>query len=175
MALAQARRGAMCTFERARPGRTAEKVMREASVSERSACTSGTIQMGACRLCKKMGEDSAPRSAGCSMVYSAPAECAARRSWAHDMVAVTDGWWPAISGARSGIEAGHRESGARRGGKDGRVVAVGTALQEALVHRVDKHVVRLAAAFDRTVIHAVRDHAEARQERRNAVGAREGT
>eukprot|EP00965_Chrysotila_dentata_P037759 1255788-Pleurochrysis_carterae.AAC.1 len=55
--------------------------MREASVSERSACTSGTIQMRACRLCKNMGEDRAPRSAGCSSMYSAPAECAARRSW----------------------------------------------------------------------------------------------
>eukprot|EP00965_Chrysotila_dentata_P033289 1108799-Pleurochrysis_carterae.AAC.3 len=45
--------------------------MREASVSERSACTSGTIQMGACRLYKKMGEDSAPRSAGCSSMRNA--------------------------------------------------------------------------------------------------------
>eukprot|EP00965_Chrysotila_dentata_P043607 1450042-Pleurochrysis_carterae.AAC.1 len=56
--------------------------MREASVSERRACISGTIQNGACRLCKKMGDDSAPRSAGCSSMYSAPAEWAARRSWA---------------------------------------------------------------------------------------------
>eukprot|EP00965_Chrysotila_dentata_P233777 6199783-Pleurochrysis_carterae.AAC.1 len=55
--------------------------MREASVSERRACTSGTSQIGACRLCKKMGEDSALRSAGCSSMYSAPAEWAARRSW----------------------------------------------------------------------------------------------
>eukprot|EP00965_Chrysotila_dentata_P024480 810168-Pleurochrysis_carterae.AAC.1 len=45
--------------------------MREASVSERRACTSGTIQIGACRLCKNMGEDSAPRSAGSSSMYSA--------------------------------------------------------------------------------------------------------
>eukprot|EP00965_Chrysotila_dentata_P171060 5644896-Pleurochrysis_carterae.AAC.1 len=71
------------------------------------------------------------------------------------MVAVADGRRPAVSGARCGIEAGHRESGAWRRRKYGRVVAVGTALQEALVHRVDKYFVRLAAAFDRTIVHAV--------------------
>eukprot|EP00965_Chrysotila_dentata_P033288 1108799-Pleurochrysis_carterae.AAC.2 len=85
------------------------------------------------------------------------------------MVAVTDGQWPAISGARRGTEAGHRESGTWRRCKHGRVVAVGTALQEALIHRVDKYVVRLAAACDRTVVHAVRGHAEARQEGRDPV------
>eukprot|EP00965_Chrysotila_dentata_P048624 1612750-Pleurochrysis_carterae.AAC.2 len=40
------------------------KVMSEASVSERRACTSGTTQIGACRLCKKMVEDSAPHPPG---------------------------------------------------------------------------------------------------------------
>eukprot|EP00965_Chrysotila_dentata_P244129 6205785-Pleurochrysis_carterae.AAC.4 len=51
--------------------------MRETSVSERRARTSGTIQIGACRLCKEMGEDSAPRSVGCSSMYCAHAEWAA--------------------------------------------------------------------------------------------------
>eukprot|EP00965_Chrysotila_dentata_P149704 4943373-Pleurochrysis_carterae.AAC.2 len=88
-----------------------------------------------------MGEDRAPRSAGCSSTYSASAEWAARRSWAHDIVAVTDGRWPAVGGACSGIEAGYRESGARRRCKYGRVVTVGTALQQAFVHGVDKYVV----------------------------------
>eukprot|EP00965_Chrysotila_dentata_P074171 2449632-Pleurochrysis_carterae.AAC.1 len=120
-----------------------------------------------------MGEDRAPRSAGCSSMYSAPEECAARRSCAvrrtisfacadsraccdgtfgskaHDMIAVTDGRWPAVDGARSGIEAGYRESRARWRCKHGRVVAVGAALQQAFVHGIDKYVVRFAAAINR--------------------------
>eukprot|EP00965_Chrysotila_dentata_P076963 2540857-Pleurochrysis_carterae.AAC.2 len=40
--------------------------------------TSGVGEMGACRLCKNMGDARAPRSAGCSSTYSAPDPCAAR-------------------------------------------------------------------------------------------------
>eukprot|EP00965_Chrysotila_dentata_P257251 6212828-Pleurochrysis_carterae.AAC.2 len=41
----------------------------------------GRIHNGACRLCTKIGESvMAPRSAGCSRIYSAPASRAARRS-----------------------------------------------------------------------------------------------
>eukprot|EP00965_Chrysotila_dentata_P256621 6212599-Pleurochrysis_carterae.AAC.5 len=39
---------------------------------------SGVSQMGTCRLCRKIGDARAPRSAGCSKRNSAPAVCAAR-------------------------------------------------------------------------------------------------
>eukprot|EP00965_Chrysotila_dentata_P126637 4187520-Pleurochrysis_carterae.AAC.1 len=50
---------------------------------------------------------------------------------AHDVITVTDWRRPAIGGARGRIEAGYRESGARRRRKNGCVIAVGTALQQA--------------------------------------------
>eukprot|EP00965_Chrysotila_dentata_P151002 4989689-Pleurochrysis_carterae.AAC.3 len=52
--------------------------MKEAVVSAFNATTSGAIQMGAWRLCKKIGDARASRSAGCSKMNSAPAVCAAR-------------------------------------------------------------------------------------------------
>eukprot|EP00965_Chrysotila_dentata_P135766 4488037-Pleurochrysis_carterae.AAC.1 len=42
--------------------------------------TSGVSQMGACRLCRNIGDARAPRSAGCSSTYSAPDPRAARSS-----------------------------------------------------------------------------------------------
>eukprot|EP00965_Chrysotila_dentata_P060225 1996777-Pleurochrysis_carterae.AAC.1 len=44
------------------------------------ARTEGRDHNGACLRCMKIGESTAPRSAGCSRMYSAPASRAARRS-----------------------------------------------------------------------------------------------
>eukprot|EP00965_Chrysotila_dentata_P093394 3085333-Pleurochrysis_carterae.AAC.1 len=55
------------------------KVMSEDWWSVLRARTMGMIHRGACRLCMKMGESTAPRSAGCSRTYSAPKSRAARR------------------------------------------------------------------------------------------------
>eukprot|EP00965_Chrysotila_dentata_P258044 6213078-Pleurochrysis_carterae.AAC.3 len=54
--------------------------MRSAESVSRSATTSGTSHNGAWRLCKNSGHSKAPRSAGCSRIYSAPESRAARRS-----------------------------------------------------------------------------------------------
>eukprot|EP00965_Chrysotila_dentata_P176115 5815408-Pleurochrysis_carterae.AAC.1 len=43
------------------------------------ARTAGTTHSGAWRLCTNIGESTAPRSAGCSRMYSAPVSRAARR------------------------------------------------------------------------------------------------
>eukprot|EP00965_Chrysotila_dentata_P168499 5564247-Pleurochrysis_carterae.AAC.2 len=43
------------------------------------ALMEGSDHNGACLRCMKMGECKAPRSAGCSSMYSAPASRAARR------------------------------------------------------------------------------------------------
>eukprot|EP00965_Chrysotila_dentata_P165510 5465902-Pleurochrysis_carterae.AAC.1 len=45
-----------------------------------SAAMSGTIHRGACRLLRKSGDSRAPRSAGCSRMYSAPKSRAALSS-----------------------------------------------------------------------------------------------
>eukprot|EP00965_Chrysotila_dentata_P205958 6183265-Pleurochrysis_carterae.AAC.2 len=55
------------------------KVMSEDRWSVLSARTMGMVHRGACRLCIKMGESTAPRSAGCFRTYSAPESRAARR------------------------------------------------------------------------------------------------
>eukprot|EP00965_Chrysotila_dentata_P234324 6200100-Pleurochrysis_carterae.AAC.7 len=54
------------------------KVMRVESVAALRATRSGSIQMCACLRLRKIGDDSAPQSAGCSRMNSAPAEWAAR-------------------------------------------------------------------------------------------------
>eukprot|EP00965_Chrysotila_dentata_P181883 6004752-Pleurochrysis_carterae.AAC.1 len=53
--------------------------MEAASSVRRRATISGIIQMGAWSLCRKIGDLYAPRSAGCSRMYSAPDSLAARR------------------------------------------------------------------------------------------------
>eukprot|EP00965_Chrysotila_dentata_P129628 4285406-Pleurochrysis_carterae.AAC.1 len=55
--------------------------MSEAEVSDFKAATSGMAQSGAWRLSRKIGDANAPRSAGCSKIYSVPAACAARNKF----------------------------------------------------------------------------------------------
>eukprot|EP00965_Chrysotila_dentata_P060560 2006816-Pleurochrysis_carterae.AAC.4 len=72
-------------------------VTEEATVSAFNAMMSGVSQMGACRLCRKIGEASAPRSAGCSKMNSAPAVCAARSRAAVrrtiSLACTSSRWW----------------------------------------------------------------------------------
>eukprot|EP00965_Chrysotila_dentata_P043904 1459249-Pleurochrysis_carterae.AAC.1 len=56
------------------------KVMRSALSLVLSATISGTIHSGAWRLLRKSGDSRAPRSAGCSRMYSAPESRAALSS-----------------------------------------------------------------------------------------------
>eukprot|EP00965_Chrysotila_dentata_P071880 2374905-Pleurochrysis_carterae.AAC.1 len=56
--------------------------MSGADVSDFNATTSGMTHSGAWRLSRKIGEANAPRSAGFSKMYSAPAACAARNRFA---------------------------------------------------------------------------------------------
>eukprot|EP00965_Chrysotila_dentata_P072864 2408584-Pleurochrysis_carterae.AAC.1 len=51
--------------------------MSVACVSDFKAVISGIVQIGAWRASKKICDARAPRSAGCSSTYSAPAACAA--------------------------------------------------------------------------------------------------
>eukprot|EP00965_Chrysotila_dentata_P000589 18933-Pleurochrysis_carterae.AAC.1 len=51
--------------------------MREEPCCKRSWITSGRTHKEACALSKKSGDLGCPRSAGCSMTYSAPASRAA--------------------------------------------------------------------------------------------------
>eukprot|EP00965_Chrysotila_dentata_P123663 4087967-Pleurochrysis_carterae.AAC.1 len=54
--------------------------MSPAECSEEKAVTQGSTQRGAWRSCKNMGDEMTPRSAGCSIMYSEPADLAGRRS-----------------------------------------------------------------------------------------------
>eukprot|EP00965_Chrysotila_dentata_P119188 3940285-Pleurochrysis_carterae.AAC.1 len=186
----QETRGVMCTFVRQPRAHTAE-----------TARIEGRIHNGACRLCTKIGESVAPRTAGCSRIYSAPASWAARRSrtvlnstsnefvrfvefagvavryirQAHGVVAVSHLRRSTVVSGGRGEEAGNGECGARGRRKYGRVIASGATVQESLVHRVVEEVVRSAPPGVRVVVNGVGGVAEAGQERRDTVPSVYGT
>eukprot|EP00965_Chrysotila_dentata_P045445 1509641-Pleurochrysis_carterae.AAC.1 len=63
-----------------------------------------------------MGDARAPRSAGCSKIYSAPAACAQFAFmnfgyvWqAHHVISVSYGWRSSVGGVSASIQAGYRE------------------------------------------------------------------
>eukprot|EP00965_Chrysotila_dentata_P194204 6176225-Pleurochrysis_carterae.AAC.4 len=107
-----------------------------------------------------MGEDSAPRSAGCSSTYSAPAACAGRDKAAvrrfHDVAAIADGARSAVRRFCTREEPGLGEGGARRGREDRRIVAVRAPLQEPFVQRVNEHIVRVATSACGAIVLTVR-------------------
>eukprot|EP00965_Chrysotila_dentata_P061064 2023157-Pleurochrysis_carterae.AAC.1 len=78
------------------------------------ARTAGTTHSGAWRLCTNIGESTAPRSAGCSRMYSAPVSRAARRRrTTHYVIAVTHGRRSAVCSRGSVEESRHGEGRAR--------------------------------------------------------------
>eukprot|EP00965_Chrysotila_dentata_P087616 2892613-Pleurochrysis_carterae.AAC.1 len=98
--------------------------------------------MGAWSLCKKIGDSYAPRSAGCSKMYSASESLAARRRAAlarvrrrdvrnsHRMVARSHGRRPSVVRVRKREMTGDRESGTRRRSDDSGVGSTGATLQK---------------------------------------------
>eukprot|EP00965_Chrysotila_dentata_P253930 6211516-Pleurochrysis_carterae.AAC.2 len=135
-------------------------VTKKAVVSAFNAMTSGVIQMGACRLCKKIGDARAPRLAGCSKMNSAPAACAARsrvavRRTPHHVVSVTHWGGPSVSRIVVVKETRHREGRTRGRGDNGGIVPIGAALQQSLIHRVYEYVVLSASAIDVGVVDAI--------------------
>eukprot|EP00965_Chrysotila_dentata_P064893 2151016-Pleurochrysis_carterae.AAC.1 len=104
-----------------------------------------------------MGEERAPRSAGCSRTNSF-----LRVLWRHVrqpkwMLSVTHRRGPPIGGAGAREKSGHRERGTRWRCKHSHIVPIRAALQQPFVDGIDQNIMCAASAMSGTANHTIRD------------------
>eukprot|EP00965_Chrysotila_dentata_P004917 161366-Pleurochrysis_carterae.AAC.1 len=86
-----------------------------------------------------------------------------------NVLSVSNRWWPTVGGAFACEEPRNGEGRTRGRSEDGHVIPVRAALEQALVHRIDDDVVRMAPTVCGAVVYAIRRQTVLNKERGHAI------